>query len=278
MSHVPRPRLSEKGHGRRFVRTFPELTSAADHQLGYSIRDLCLSDPGDQLSQTQFTQPALYTVNALSYLALLQDGAAPPRFVVGHSLGEYNALFAAGVFDFITGLQLVQKRGALMATAQGGGMAAVVGLDVSQVQAVLSQQGLSSIDLANLNTPTQIVISGPRDEILRAKPIFEAAGAAMFVPLNVSGAFHSRYMLQSQSDFREFLKAFTYAAPTIPVIANVNALPYPANATVDLLANQLTSSVRWVDSIQHLRKLGVTEFKEVGPGKVLSGLVRKIPA
>lgn len=268
----------KKGMGEGLFERFPELTAAADLQLGYSIRELCLTDPGDRLAQTQFTQPALYTVNALAHLALIQDGSTAPRFVAGHSLGEYNALFAAEVFDFITGLRLVQKRGALMATAQGGGMAAVVGLDVSQVQAVLSQQGLSSIDLANLNTPTQIVISGPRDEILRAKPIFEAAGAAMFVPLNVSGAFHSRYMLESQREFREFLKTFSYAAPKIPVIANVNALPYPLNATVDLLADQLTSSVRWVDSIQQLRRLGVTEFKEVGPGKVLSGLVRKIPA
>lgn len=268
----------KKGMGEGLFERFPELTAQADAILGYSIRELCIADPGEKLGLTQFTQPALYTVNALSYFALLADGGAHPQFVAGHSLGEYNALLAAGVFDFATGLKLVQKRGALMSEAQGGGMAAVVGLDADRVRAVLAENSLSQVDMANLNTPTQIVISGPREAIQNAKPIFEAAGAGMYVPLNVSGAFHSRYMVESQTAFRAFLGGFGYAAPAIPVISNVEAQPYPADRTADLLAAQLTNSVRWVETIQYLRRQGVAEFKEVGPGKVLSGLVRKIPA
>jgi trans-AT polyketide synthase/acyltransferase/oxidoreductase domain-containing protein len=262
--------------GEGLFEQFPDLTRTADGILGYSIRDLCLTDANQQLGQTQFTQPALYTVNALSYFQELKKTGTKPDFVAGHSLGEYNALLAAEVFDFATGLKLVQKRGALMAQAQGGGMAAVIGLDFLQVRSILDGRGLNQIDLANINAPTQIVISGPRAEIQRAQSIFETSGASMYIPLNVSGAFHSRYMADFQSQFRQFLGNFIYSPPRIPVISNVEARPYAPDQVARLLADQMTRSVRWVESIQYLRQMGVEEFREIGPGKVLTGLVNKI--
>lgn len=266
----------KKGMGSGIFELFPDLTRQANEILGYSIQDLCLHDAREELGLTQFTQPALYVVNALSYFKATRIEGKTPAFAIGHSLGEYNALLAAGVFDFPTGLRLVQRRGALMAQAQGGGMAAVVGLDNEKVKSVLFDHGLASVDLANLNAPTQIVISGPRSDIERAQAVFEAAGAAMFVPLKVSGAFHSRYMEPFRIPFLEFIKGFTFASPAIPVISNVEASPYTANRVPDLLANQLTHSVRWVDSVRSLKQLGTEEFLEIGPGKVLTGLLRKI--
>jgi len=264
------------GMGSGLFELFPELTREADAILRYSIQDLCLHDPAQKLGQTQFTQPALFTVNALSFYQARQIQGKSPDCLIGHSLGEYNALLAAGVFDFATGLKLVQRRGELMSQATGGGMAAVVGLDQDRVKVLLQDHGLTTIDLANLNAPTQIVISGPQADITRAQTIFETSGASMFVPLKVSGAFHSRYMQPSREQFREFLAGFTFAAPSLPVISNVEALPYNEDRTAELLANQLTHSVRWVESIRHLIELGVNEFVEMGPGKVLTGLVRKI--
>ena len=264
------------GMGEGLFEQFPELTAAADAILGYSIRELCLQDTGQRLGQTQFTQPALYTVNALTYYQQLRAGGAGPDFTAGHSLGEYNALLAAGVFDFGTGLKLVQKRGALMAQAQGGGMAAVVGLTCEQVRATIDQQGLGQLDLANINTPNQIVVSGPRAEIQRAQGVFESAGAAMYVPLNVSGAFHSRYMAGFQGQFRSFLAGFIFSPPRIPVISNVEAKPCAPDQIARLLGDQLTNPVRWTESVIYLRRQGVEDFREIGPGKVLTGLVGKI--
>src|SRR5437870_9742159 len=144
---------------------FADLTQAASQQLGYSIERLCLADPEKQLFQTQFTQPALYVVNALSYLARIQDGGQKPDFLAGHSLGEYNALFAAGAFDFLEGLKLVQKRGELMAKIRGGGMAAVIGLTVQRIGEILHQSAFDRVEIANFNSPIQTIISGPYEDI-----------------------------------------------------------------------------------------------------------------
>ena len=169
---------------------FKELTAKVDQLLGYSIRELCLEDPKMQLNQTQYTQPALYIVNALSYLKKVAETGKKPDFVAGHSLGEYDALFVSGVFDFETGLRLVAKRGEIMSRATGGGMAAVIGLTEVQVTEILQQNGLEAIDIANFNSPYQIVISGRKEDVDKAKPIFEAArDVKMFAPLKVSGAF-----------------------------------------------------------------------------------------
>ena len=275
---LPGQGSQSKGMGESLFEEFPDLVSVADRVLGYSIRELCLQDPGDRLVQTQYTQPALYTVNVLTYLQTVRNSGIKPEFVLGHSLGEYSALFAAEVFDFETGLRLVQKRGALMAEATGGGMAAVIGLDVDQVRQVLRERALDMIDLANINAPTQMVISGPRHDVLRAQADFEAAGAKRYVPLAVSGAFHSRYMRDAQAEFRAFLDGFELRPPALTVISNVEAMPYEASRTRSLLAEQLTAPVRWVESIHYLKRRGVETFREIGPGTVLSALFVKIPA
>ncbi len=264
------------GMGKELFAQFPDEVKAADEVLGYSIEKLCVEDPEQQLNRTDFTQPALYVVNALSYLQKLKETGSRPDFVAGHSLGEYDALFAAGVFDFVTGLKLVQKRGALMSQATGGGMAAVLGLKVDAVREILKQPDLAAIDLANLNAPEQIVVSGPAAEIQKAQPAFEAAGAKRYVVLAVSGAFHSRYMKPAQEEFESFLKGFAFAAPQIPVISNVHAKPYGEGEVICNLADQITHSVRWVETVQYLLAQSAPEFEEIGPGRVLTGLMRQI--
>jgi trans-AT polyketide synthase/acyltransferase/oxidoreductase domain-containing protein len=265
------------GMGKDLFDLFPNEVATADKVLGYSIKELCLEDKNQKLNSTDYTQPALYVVNALTYLKKVTE-SGKPQFAAGHSLGEYNALFAAGVFDFETGLKLTQKRGAIMSLALGGGMAAIVGLEVSKIESVLKENNLTTIDIANYNAPTQTVISGPKEDIEKAKPIFEAAGARMVVILKVSGAFHSRYMKEAQNEFETFLNAQKLSAPQVPVISNLKAEPYSADETTikKTLAGQISSGVRWVETIQLLAKQPEPAFEEVGPGKVLTGMLKQI--
>lgn len=261
------------------VREYAEVEREVDAIVGYSMRALCLEDADNRLKETQYTQPALYVANALHYWKAIADGARP-HCVAGHSLGEYNALLAAGVFDFLTGLRLVKKRGELMSQARDGGMAAVIGLDADAIAAVLRDNGLDGIDVANFNSPTQTVVSGPVDEIQRAGPLFQAAGARMCMPLPVSAAFHSRYTAPAAREFADFLAPMTFAAPQLPVIANVTAEPYPvedaSEAAKALLVRQITGSVQWVRSVRRLVADGVDTFTEIGPGNVLTRLVQQI--
>jgi malonyl CoA-acyl carrier protein transacylase len=261
------------------VREYLAVEKEVDALVGYSMRNLCLQDADNRLKETQFTQPSLYVVNALHYWRALSQGVRPD-YVAGHSLGEYNALLAAGVFDFLTGLKLVKKRGELMSQAKNGGMGAIIGLDAAAIAKVLKENHLDSIDIANFNSPSQIVISGPVEDIKRAGPSFEKAGARMFIPLQVSAAFHSRYVAGAAQAFADFLSPLTFSAPKIPVVANVSAQPYPtldaAAIVKSHLVKQITSSVQWTQSIRFLIGKGVTDFREVGPGNVLTGLVRQI--
>lgn len=259
----------------QFVRVEREI----DALLGYSIRRLCVEDADNRLRETRFTQVAMFVVNHLHYLKALREGVKP-QYLAGHSLGEYNALLAAGVFDFLSGIRLVRKRGELMARARNGGMAAVIGLDSAKVAAVLGEHNLSDVEIANFNAQTQVVISGALAGIERAAPIFEAAGAQMYVPLPVSAAFHSRYMADAASEFAQFVQTFPFAPPGIPVMSNVTATPYPADASPDdmrkLLVQQITHPVQWTGSVQYLCGQGVVEFLESGPGNVLTRLVQQI--
>jgi len=265
------------GMGRELFPLFREETRVASEVLGYSIEQLCTDDPAGRLNQTEFTQPALFVVNALTLLRKLRDTETAPAAVAGHSLGEYNALFAAGAFDFATGVRLVRERAALMSRATGGGMAAVIGLTRDQVERTLRDAGLATIDIANLNAPTQVVISGPKADVERAQAPFEAAGAMMFMPLKVSGAFHSRYMTPAANEFARFLEPFSFASLQVPVIANATAEPYARGETKLNLARQINSPVRWLESMTHLlQQFPGAQFEEVGPGNVLTGLLRKI--
>lgn len=271
-----------RGMGRGLFDEVSEYTAVekeVDALLGYSMRKLCLEDTENRLKDTRYTQPSLYVVNALHCYKAMSQGVRP-AYVAGHSLGEYNALLAAGVFDFLTGLRLVQKRGELMAQARNGGMGAVIGLSSTDVVQVIKANGLESLDVANFNSPTQIVVSGPIDDIKRAGALFEKAGAKMYVPLQVSAAFHSRYMADSAKAFADFLAPLSFGAPKIPVIANVTGQPYPADAGSEtvksMLISQITRSVQWTQSVRFLIDRGVTEFKEMGPGNVLTRLVAQI--
>ncbi len=263
------------------VREYVAAEKDVDALVGYSMRQLCLENPENRLKETQFTQPSLYVVNALHYYKATADGARP-AYLAGHSLGEYNALLAAGVFDFLTGLRLVKKRGELMAQAQTGGMGAVIGLNADTVMGVIKEHGLASIDVANFNTPSQIVISGPLEDIKRAGPIFEAAGARTYVQLPVSAAFHSRYMAAAEKAFAEFLAPLTFAAPRTPVVANVTAEPYPvanaSDAVKSLLTRQITHGVQWERSVRFLMRQGCAQLTEVGPGNVLTKMLQQIQA
>ena len=263
------------GMGRELFTAFPEQTRLASEVLGYPLERLCLEDPDKLLDQTRYTQPAVYVVNALGhYQRLKNDPARKAAFLLGHSVGEYNALLAADVFDFETGLRLVKKRGELMAGVPAGAMAAVLGTSSERIREVFSSSGVDDVDLANYNTPTQTVISGPVAGIERALAVL-AAQKIDVVRLRVSGAFHSRYMNDAQRDFTEYARAFNFTAPKIPVIANATGRPYEPDCILETLCAQITSPVRWVDSVQYVFSQGKVEFQETGAA-FLGAMVREI--
>jgi malonyl CoA-acyl carrier protein transacylase len=271
----------QRGMGREWfdqVPQFRELEAETTELLGYSVRQMCLEDDGSRLKMTQYTQPCLYVVNALHYWGWTAAGARVDC-TAGHSLGEYNALWAAGAFDFITGLRLVQKRGELMARAQNGTMAAVIGLGAVQIGSVLSTNGLTGIDIANYNSPLQMVLSGPVEEIRRAGPLMEGAGAQMYVLLPVSAAFHSRYMRDAAAEFARYLASFHFSPLRMSVAANATGGLYPREGSETLkalLVRQISESVQWTACVRALVSLGVREFKELGPGNVLQRLQQQM--
>ena len=264
-----------KGMGGTLFDEFPEMTKQADDILGYAIKALCLYDEKRQLNQTQFTQSALYVVNAMSYQRRIKEIGQHPDFLAGHSLGEYNALQAAGVFSFEDGLKLVQKRGELMSQAENGGMAAVMNLTEKELKECIEQNGLNDIDIANYNAPTQIVISGLSEAVKKAQSHFDKAGG-LFFPLNTSGAFHSRYMNDAKNIFEKYLKGFSFNGLQIPVISNVHARPYQPDQIKRCLSDQINHPVKWIQSMQYLLEQGEMEFEELGVGEVLTKLIREI--
>jgi len=260
-----------KGMGSDLFAKFPEQVQQADEVLGYSIEELCVHDPRKQMGNTEFTQPALYVVDALTFLEKSSDGIKPSYFI-GHSLGEYVALFAAGAFDFVTGLKFVKKRGELMAQASGGGMLAVVDLSLDRIKALLENNGLNAIDFANFNSSKQIVLSGLIADIQRANDLLSQE-AMMCVPLRVSGAFHSRYMQSVADEFKQFIEPFTLTPLHTQVIANVSAEPYADEHIKASLVKQIINPVRWAETISYLKNKGESEFVEIGPGTVLTRLM-----
>lgn len=264
------------GMGADLFDKYSEYVEQADEILGYSIKELCLEDIHNCLANTKYTQPALYVVSALAYLEQVEKTGIKPDFVAGHSLGEYSALFAAGVFDFAIGLKIVKKRAELMSLANGGAMAAVIGFSYDQVKTVLEEKGLQSIDMANLNAYSQIVISGNNEDIDKAKQIFENAGALGYVKLNVSGAFHSRYMENAKAIFEEYINSFEFREPQIIVYSNVTAVPHVSGDIQKKLGEQMVSSVRWYEIITDLLRYPHNQIIEIGPGNVLTGLTKKI--
>lgn len=261
------------------VREFADNEKHIDALLGYSVRTLCLEDPANQLNDTRYTQVALYVVNALHYYQAVASGPRADA-LAGHSLGEYDALLAAGAFDFLTGLRLVQKRGELMGQAKNGAMAAVIGLSADRIAALRDQNGLHSLDIANHNSPTQIVISGPVSDIERAGPIMEAAGARLYMRLPVSAAFHSRYMVEAAKTYETFLQSFEFKSLQTRVVSNVTGDFYPienpTHTIRSLLVKQISQPVQWTQSVRRLLDQGAATFKEIGPGTVLTRLIQQI--
>lgn len=273
------------GMGKALYDSYPEaraLYRYADETLGFSISALCFTGPADLLQQTISAQPALLVTELVHLQALklrYPESFGRARFVAGHSLGEYSALVAADAISFSNGLKLVAERGRLMqeagaATGQPGGMVALLGLPDSALEAVCQEAG---VDLANINAPGQMVVSGPLDALGKAGALARERGARRVVPLQVSAAFHSRWMRPMSAQFAQSIAATPFHEPLMPVVANVTARPAASiGETKKLLEMQTYSSVRWVESVQYMVAQGVETFVEVGPGRVLSGLVKRI--
>ncbi len=215
-------------------------------------------------------------VNALTYIKTLANGHVPPDYLAGHSLGEYNALFAANVIDFQTALKLVKKRWELMAEAHNGGMAAILGIDEKTIEEIIEENGFKHLEIANLNSPSQIIISGDRSEIEAAQPLFETNETRKYIVLNVSGAFHSKFMKSAESLFRKYIDQFDFSSSEIPVIANFLARPYPDGKVKELLSWQMIHPVKWMESIRYMWGKGVVDFVEIGPGDILTKLIKTI--
>lgn len=263
-----------KGMGGGLFDQFPAECSLADRVLGYSVRELCLDNPGNRLGSTQFAQPALFVVNALSALARMA-AEGPPGMVAGHSLGELNALLAAGCYDFETGLRLVKLRGSLMGEASGGQMLAVLGMPSAELAELMAAERSDDVDIANYNSPTQTVLSGPPESITRLAVTLKARPGVRCLPLNVSAAFHSRYMADAARRFTEYLATVRFVPPRMPVVANSTGHLYRPGEIGAVLGRQVDSPVRWQACMQTMLTSGVTELIEVGPGRILAGLWRE---
>ncbi len=256
-----------------------ELFDLAEEVTGLPIKRLCFEWPMEELTETVNLQPAVTVVNLCLYEALKQAGVKPAA-VCGHSLGEYSALFAAGVLSAGDTLKAVRERGRLMqreAERRPGAMAAVIGLAPDKLaetlQALLAEGPLA---LANFNTREQTVISGTKEMVARAGEAAKAAGARV-VALKVSGAWHSPLMAAATADFTQCLAGLTFKAPSLPVYLNATAAPEDDPERLrQAMSGQLTSPVRWADLIINLKNAGVDTWVEVGPKNVLKGLVRKI--
>jgi [acyl-carrier-protein] S-malonyltransferase len=278
----------EIGMGADLVRSFPEakaIFALADDVLGFSLSELCFDGPAEALNDTYNTQPALYVMGIalLGVLSAAFEDELRPAFVAGHSLGELTALTAAGALSFNDGLRLVRERGRLMNEAgqrSPGAMAAILGLEADVVREICTQIGQQTgqtLVLANDNCPGQLVISGDKEAIEAALPLATERGAKRAMPLAVSVASHSPLMKAITPDFRAALNNTPFNTPAIPVIGNVHAAPLEtAEAIRAELGDQLTSTVRWTESVQAMRAHGIETFIELGPKDVLSGLVKRI--
>ncbi|HBP66159.1 MAG TPA: [acyl-carrier-protein] S-malonyltransferase [Desulfosporosinus sp.] len=247
--------------------------------LGSEFINLLTEGPAEELQQTAWTQPAILLVSVTAS-QLLTEAGIEPDFVAGHSLGEYSAHVAAGSLDLAQALRVVRKRGELMQAAvpTGGGMAAILGLSAELVEEACRRAAdRGMVAPANYNCPGQVVISGETLAVDYALEIAKELGAKRAIPLIVSGPFHSRLMEKVEAELQKVLEGVSWKTPRCPVIANIDATEViSAQRTVDTLVQQVSGAVRWEQSVRHLLELGVDTFVECGPGKVLTGLVKKI--
>ena len=267
--------------GRDLVSNLPTAQAwfhRANAALGYDLASVCFSGPDAELTKTEHAQPGIFLVSWVAF-ELLKERVPSLSFqaTAGLSLGEFTALTAAGVMSFEDGLKVVRQRGRFMQEAcetTQGGMAAIVGLEEAVTREVCAQAG---VVLANLNCPGQLVISGATDQIAQACELAKAKGARRALPLPVAGAYHSPLMAGAQPKLEAELARVTLIPPSVPVIANVTAQPHQGPETIRArLVEQVTSSVRWEESMRYLVGQGFTRFIELGPGRALSGFMRRI--
>ncbi len=258
-----------------------EYFERANQALGRDLRKICFEGPEAELTDTRNTQPALYTVSCIA-ARLLFDRGLISDYVLGHSIGEYAALYFARSYDFETGLRLVQKRAEVMAEAASskpGAMAAVIRFDPARIESICREvseaEGLP-LSVAGFNSPEQTVISGTKEMVEKASAVLKAEGAKRVVTLNVSGAFHSALMSEAQGAFQKVVEATPLRMPSTLFLSNHDARPATDVESLKLhLPRQLTSPVRWTDSLKFLKEQGCQAYVEVGPGTVLGGLLSK---
>lgn len=259
-----------------------ETYTQANEALGYDLKEVTLHGPETMLNQTEVTQPAILCASVAAWRALMSQASDKPVAVAGHSLGEYSALVAAGALDFADALRLVRLRGQAMqeaVPAGSGAMAAVLGLEDDKVKAICKEasNGTDAVWAANFNSPGQVVVSGTKEAVTRATVLFEHAGARRVVPLAVSAPSHCPLMQKAADKLQEALGQITVSTASIPVYCNAFASPITHREDIiHALVLQLTGPVRWVEIVQALKAEGVETLVEAGPGKVLSGLDRRI--
>lgn len=271
------------GMGKELAEKYPvaaQTFAEADEALGYKLSQLCFEGPEDQLKLTEITQPAILTASVAAYRVLSEKGVKP-EFAAGHSLGEYSAQVAAGTIKFGDAVRTVRNRGKYMQEAVPvgvGAMAAILGMDAEKVAVICRDAAQGEVcEAANLNSPEQIVISGHAKAIERAVQLATERGAKKAVMLQVSAPFHCSLMKPAQERLAGDLRGLTFANPNVPVMCNVDAaIVTAADASRDALIRQVTGAVQWEQSVRNLIAQGVQTFIEVGPGKVLFGLMRQI--
>jgi [acyl-carrier-protein] S-malonyltransferase len=256
-----------------------ELYSKAEHILGFDLAKICFEGPAEVLVKTQHTQPAIF-VHSLALWVLMRDHEIQPAFCAGHSLGEYSALVAAGSLSFEDGLEAVRNRSRLMQEAcdhSQGTMAALIGLSEEEVLSICREASqLGVIQPANFNSPDQIAISGQRAAVERGAQLARERGAKRAMLLDVAGAFHSELMRPAREGFAAVVEKLDVKKPQVPVVANVSARPMTEPSQIKrLLTEQITKPVLWYRSMQHIHQHGVKNFVEIGPGKVLQGLLKR---
>jgi [acyl-carrier-protein] S-malonyltransferase len=271
------------GMGLDLYNSYPSarvVFDGADASLGFSLSRLCFEGPEEELTKTHNVQPAILVVSIACLKALEEANIAnfpSPTFVAGHSLGEYAALVAAGALDLNDAVLLVRERGRLMYEAglkNPGSMLAVIGLDEETVKDISFHSGT---EISNINCPGQIVISGAAQALAEADKLAKARGARVLIPLKVSGAFHSALMEPIIAEFSKIVSSFEFHPPLIPIIANVTARPLTdVDSIKEELVKQLRNCIQWQRSVEYMMHSGVTTFYEIGPGRVLSGLLRRI--
>lgn len=269
------------GMGRDLYENSPlarQVFDEADEALGFSLSKLCFEGPEDDLRRTINTQPAVMATSVACLRAALGNGSSTqPAYVAGHSLGEYTALVASGVVSFFDGIRLVRERARLMQEAGErlpGGMAAIIGLDLVSLEEICQETGA---EIANINSPEQTVISGTNQSLAWAMDLAKARGAKRVVRLNVGGAFHSQLMEPAADGLAKAVSRFDFRNPSVPIVANTSAAPKStAGEVVDGILEQVCGCVRWQPSVEFMIESGTSTFVEIGPGQVLTGLIKRI--